>query len=365
MTEGFIEVQVTDLFQPVSGKPEYIRDTVDANPGPYPVYSASLSTPFGYIDSYDFDGDYLTWVMNGYGGRVQRVEGKFSATRDRGVLVPKDDVQVPDLTYLKFALEPELTARAVGRRVDGRLNEYTKVYPPTVEETVIQLPVDSSGDPDYQSMKDIGERLRRLQELKEPLANSKEQLSRALLVLDVDEPADTVSLANKDLFSLSIGKRVLRSDLVENGIPVFSANARVPLGQVSESNLDSFHLPSLLWGIDGIFDWNYVPKGEEFATTDHCGRLQVLSDKIDPEYLYYYLRSTRTGYGFDRVLRASLSNVREYVSVRIPLTDEGEFDLGRQRELAQSYSDASTAREQTVEVLERVLEARLGLSAAG
>lgn len=364
MTEEFVSVQLSELFHLRSGDPAHVRGTVDANPGPYPVYSASLSSPFGYIASFDYEGEYLTWVMNGYGGRVQVVEGRFSATRDRGVMVPRPDSEVPDLTYLKFAAEPELSAMAVGRRVDGRLNEYTKIYPSTAGTASVLLPLDENGEIDYPLMRQIGERLRRLEDLKSPLRESREQLASAQLSLAVDHPVETLSLADSDLFELSIGERVLRSEFVEPGVPAYSANVTTPFGHVARSNLEDFQRPSLLWGIDGIFDWNLIPAGDEFATTDHCGRLQLRCDQLDPEYIYYYLKSTRTSYGFDRVFRASLRNMKANVVVEVPVTGDGRFDLDRQRAAADAFRSANWARLETVGSLDLVLEARLGLAAA-
>ena len=52
-------------------------------------------------------------------------------------------------------------------------------------------------------------------------------------------------------------------------------------------NIEDFTHPSLLWGIDGNFDLQYVPSGQAFATTDHCGTVQILEPSIIPEYLLY------------------------------------------------------------------------------
>lgn len=101
--------------------------------------------------------------MNGYGGRVQEVNGKFSANRDRGVLVPRAGVAVPDPTYLRFAIEPVFVASAIGRREDGRRNEYTKLYPDAALAQRIPVPMDSRGRYDYARMKELGARLRRIE----------------------------------------------------------------------------------------------------------------------------------------------------------------------------------------------------------
>lgn len=360
MTE-YVEVAIGDLFEAKSGQPKYIRDYVDAHPGDHPVYSASLARPFGYVDTHDYEGSHLTWIMNGYGGRVQQVDGNFSATRDRGVFVPRDGVVVPDLTYLRMAMEPQLVAAAVGRRVDGRLNEYTKIYPSTAEAVQISLPVDEAGEYDHALMKEIGERLRRIELAQQAVQAAEEPLAKATFTLEIAEPTLTLSLGDAAYFRLSIGERVLRKDHVESGVPVYSANARTPFGSVAQSNLLDFTSPSLLWGIDGVFDWNLIPADVEFATTDHCGRLQLLSEKLDPEYVYWYLRSTRERYGFDRVFRASLRNMKADVRVTVPADSNGEPSIVRQKELAEEFRLRESARSSAVAALRDVLQARMSV----
>jgi hypothetical protein len=359
----FAQVALGVFFRGVSGLPRYIRDYVDEHRGDYPVYSASMTAVFGYIDSFDYDGRYLTWVMNGYGGRMQEVVGRFSANRDRGVLVPHEGVKVPDLTYLRHAVEPQLMAAAVGRRVDGRRNEYTKIYPTTAESVLVPIPLDVAGGYDFETMTEAGERLRRIEVAQSSVSLAREPLARASFRVECDDPYVTLSLGDRRYFELSIGERVLKSQHVVDGIPAYSANVRIPFGNVATTNLSSFDRPSLLWGIDGVFDWNLIPAGREFATTDHCGRLQLNDARLDPEYLLCYLRSTRAEHGFDRVFRASLRNVGASVEVLVPLDDAGEFSVARQRELAEAYLSAEAAQSSALAALDEVLKARLSVVA--
>jgi hypothetical protein len=355
------EVAIGELFEAQNGKAKFIRDYMDAHPGDKPVYSASLVRPFGHVDSFDYDGPFLTWIMNGYGGRVQEVRGRFSVTRDRGVFVPLEDVPTPDLTYMRFAMEPQLVAAAVGRRVDGRLNEYTKIYPGTAEEVLVSLPVSPEGDYDYARMEEIGAKLRRVEAAQAAVQAAQDPLARANFVLDIPQPAKTISLGDADVFSLSIGERVLTRQHMESGVPVYSANALLPFGFIAKSNLRDFDKPSLLWGIDGNFEWNLIPPGDEFATTDHCGRLQILDDRIEPEYVFAYLKATRDRYGFDRVFRASLRNMKADVTVVVPLDANGEPSRERQAKLAAEWEARERAQASSLAALEDVLNARMGV----
>ncbi|RLL67990.1 restriction endonuclease subunit S [Streptomyces sp. Z26] len=357
----YAEFPIGDLFEAVNGRAKFIRDYMDAHPGPYPVFSASLVRPFGYVDEYEFDGRFLTWVMNGYGGRVQEVEGRFSANRDRGVLIPKPVIDQADLTYLRFAMEPQLVAAAVGRRVDGRLNEYTKIYPQTALEQVIRIPSTSTGNIDLARMKEIGAKLRRIEAAQARLREVHETLDRATSPFFCDPPSIAINLDNESFFRLSIGNRVLRSQHVPDGIPVYSANARSIFGHVKASNLQEFKYSSLLWGIDGIFDWNFIPAGERFATTDHCGRAEILDSRLDPAYLLAYLRTTRNTYGFDRVFRASLRNVKTNVQVTIPVDANGKISLRRQNELASSFYRREKSQLTALASITDVLDSRMAI----
>ncbi len=359
----YTQVPIGELMEARSGRPKFIRTYVEAHSGEWPVYSASLLHPFGFVDDFEYEGPHLTWIMNGYGGRVQEVSGRFSANRDRGVFVPREDVQMPDLTYLRFAMEPQLVAAAVGRRVDGRLNEYTKIYPPAAEEVLIPLHKDPSGGYDYDKMAVIGEKLRNIERAQDGVKSARAMLERATLLLEVEAPSTTLSLGDEMYFTLSIGERVLRKNHTSEGVPVYSANPLVPFGYIAESNLTDFSKPSLLWGIDGVFDWNLIPAGTEFAITDHCGRLQVVDECLDPEYVFAYLKFTRSGCGFDRVFRASLGNMRADVKVVVPLDAAGELSMERQQALAREFSNQATAQAQALTALDDVLKARMTVEA--
>ncbi len=61
--------------------------------GIYPVYSSQSQNngEIGRIDSYDFEGEYVTWTTDGaYAGTVFYREGKFNCTNVCGTLKPRD-----------------------------------------------------------------------------------------------------------------------------------------------------------------------------------------------------------------------------------------------------------------------------------
>ena len=152
----------------------------------------------------------------------------------------------------------------------------------------------------------------------------------------------TVELADRQFFRTSIGTRVLKKDLFyadKGTIPLYSANVEPgnEHGWVTKSNITDFSKPSLLWSIDSDFNISVREAGVKFATTDHCGRLEILEPNLDPAYcmaaiVYGYGRT----FGFDRVMRPSLKRM-EKVTLRVPVKADGSFDLEAQRDLAKEY----------------------------
>ena len=158
---------------------------------------------------------------------------------------------------------------------------------------------------------------------------------------------------DSEAFELYVGKRRLKKDMVEEGIPVYSANPAEVFGYIpaKEAGRD-FDRPALLWGIDGIFDWGYIPDRQPFVATDHCGVLRVVGEGILPRYLYHELRATKDSYGFDRTYRANLENIRSSVKVRIPTKSDGNFDMKAQQQIAAKYDRIQSAQNQLLQQLQ-------------
>ena len=136
------EYPLSKLLTPSKGKSKYTRKYGDKNKGEYPVYSAS-QTALTHINTFDYDGDYLSWSTNGFAGTVSVLKDKFSINGDRGLLIPNQENL--DIHYLKYILQPIFRQLAKGRKGDHGTDEFTKLYPSMVADVKISVPVDSKG----------------------------------------------------------------------------------------------------------------------------------------------------------------------------------------------------------------------------
>ena len=148
-------VPLGNLFVYVKGKAKYTKKFGEQHKGLYPVYSASSASPLTHIDTYDYDGLYLSWSTNGFAGTVLILEGKFSINGDRGILLPKDKRQDLDFDYMKLVLEPLFGELAKGRKGDNGEDEFTKLYPSMLADVMVPVPVDENGKIDLNAQKEI------------------------------------------------------------------------------------------------------------------------------------------------------------------------------------------------------------------
>jgi hypothetical protein len=161
-----------------------------------------------------------------------------------------------------------------------------------------------------------------------------------------EHPSAEVAMGDSNRFNLFIGPRRLVKNIAGTAdkIPAYSANVVEPMGFVAKSNIADFTHPSVIWGIDGNFEFSLIQPGVEFATTDHCGTIQILDPHIVPEYLLYALNVRKIEESFDRSFRPSLTNMRLF-TVTIPVRPDKTFDVTAQKEIARRFTGERERRE--------------------
>lgn len=146
LPKGWDEVKVSYLFHLGRGRVISQQEIMD-NKGDYPVYSSQTGEDgvLGHIDTYDFEGDYITWTTDGaHAGTVFRRKGKFNCTNVCGTLDPTSKDAVLD--YLHYAISIE-TKRFVREDINPKLmnNQMAAIriiYPSKPEQRAIAAFLD-------------------------------------------------------------------------------------------------------------------------------------------------------------------------------------------------------------------------------
>lgn len=165
-----------------------------------------------------------------------------------------------------------------------------------------------------------------------------------------------IRLSDSTIFSLSIGKRVLNSDLsVDGKFPVYSANVFQPFGYIDRLLINDFDKASVLWGIDGDWMTNVIANNIPFYPTDHCGFIRVLKENIIIEkYLAFALNEEGKTFGFSRTKRASIDRI-EGITIPLPELKKQQEIVSQIEELEKQIDNAQKSIDASAELKNAVL----------
>jgi type I restriction enzyme M protein len=361
--------QLKNLFSVRRGQSKYTKKYGNTNKGSFPVYSASNHEPLTFIDTYDFDGDFLTWATNGFAGFIKVISGKFSINADRGLLEPLDNSI--DIFYVKQKLEPILRGLAKGRKGDKGKDEFTKLYPSMIENIDIPMPVDSAGKIDLEAQREIVEQSNAVIEINQTIEGYKKRIDRLLITVEkdfADAFLKTVSVSDiLDSPPTNSGlkkKDVASQPSVEHKIPVYSATMEEDLvfGWVAESSKWKKYQDILTWNKDGSSGYVFYRRGR-FVPYEKVKLLKIKDeyrDVISYEYLKNVIeaRLLQENFGFNN--KCSMAKVLK-ILVPIPTTPDGTFNLSAQNQIAEKYSQIKGIKAAIIQKLERVSGIRVAI----
>ena len=168
------EVHVADLFIPKGGNMSYSKEWAKKHSGSYPLYSGTTSGVYDLVSIADYDGEYLSWCIDGLAGYVMYHNEAFSVTCHRGVLVPREDVDFSriSLKYLKYIFEPIFRKRKKGREGDLGKNEYTSLKPIAIKtmKDTFPIPVADDGYFDLEKQLELANKYEQIEIIKSELS---------------------------------------------------------------------------------------------------------------------------------------------------------------------------------------------------
>jgi len=352
--------KLKDLFDIEKGKSIYTKNYGNQNKGDNPVYSASNNAPLTYINSNDYDGQYLTWATNGFAGYMMLINDKFSINGDRGLLKPKKPNI--NLLYIKNIVEPKLRELAKGRKAENGSDEFTKVYPNMVEEVEISMPIDNNGNFDIETQKDIVDKILYVEDIKKSIEEYKLQIEN--LIIEIDTTNSTKSYKIKDLIDLNNktnNSKFTKSFIDKNkgSIPVYSASKfpnTVDYGYVKD-NLQGvkYFENCLTWNIDGSIGKVYNRKGR-FSLSEKVIPLIVhkeYADTLDLLFLKYTIELEFSKHDFGFSNKAGKGRIQD-IEIAVPINKNGTFNIEIQQQIADKFEKIELIKKSIMDELDRI-----------
>lgn len=342
-------LKITDIFIPKGGNGTYTSDFCNNNQGDYPVFSSNNETYFSKINKFDYDGNYLTWSIVGCAGYITEHSGKFSITNNRGILIPKIDTQTISLTYLKYKLEPLFRNNKKGRLGINGKNEYTTLNATAIKniKDTIEIPICTDGTFDIKAQKELALKYQEIEKQKQILIDKIEYLKKTKIDMTNNLSHFTYVEFNK-MFKLERGTIISKAFIASNKghNPVYSTQKDI-FGYVNSYMKEGKYL---LWNTDGLAGYIKITNGK-FSYTNIVGIMIPTNyydmSLISLDYLKNYLepvfRKNRKGrFGingkneYTKINSTMIKNLN--IKIPIPITDNGDYDIEKQREIAQKIA---------------------------
>lgn len=347
---------LSQLFDIERGSSKYTKRYGNLHKGEYPVFSASNNAPLTHIDSFDFDGDYLTWATNGFAGYIKNISGRFSINADRGLLKPKTENL--NIKYIKYKLEPVLRNLAKGRKGEKGEDEFTKVYPSMLEGLSISMPVDSHGEIDMPTQNEAVEKIIFIEEIKLKIKEYQEEIKK----LNIETPYMNSNKVVRigDLFDVKKGGAKYTNRYIQDhkgNFPLYSSQT-VDSGIIGLINTFDFDNNSITWTTDGIYAGTVFLRSGKFSMTTHCGALILKNSvrDISLNFIYSVLKENLKNHAMGEQNKRVTKNIIESVEILIPVDECESFDLQAQKEIAQKYRKVEEMKESINDELEKILE---------
>ena len=160
-------VELEKVFKSIlRGNSKYTKTYCRENSGNYAVYSADNEKPLGYMNIYDYDGEFLTISINGLAGKITIFNERFSTNADRVVCVPENGI---DIHYVMYVAEPILRNKNKGRKGDLGKNEFTKLTPDMIKSTKIPIPMTKDNKFDLEKQIELSAKYEKIKTIKDEL----------------------------------------------------------------------------------------------------------------------------------------------------------------------------------------------------
>lgn len=176
----YVDEPLNKIVTHNNGNASYTKTWCQKHKGQYPIYSANNIEPIAYINSFDYDGEYITYSKNGCAGYITIINNRFSINGDRCVMSINDEyIGKINIWYLKYYLEPIFRKNKKGRLGAFGKNEFTKLNSSMIKNLDIKVPIplDTNGLYDLEKQREIAERYKQIEEIKKGLIEKIIQLT--------------------------------------------------------------------------------------------------------------------------------------------------------------------------------------------
>lgn len=355
---NFKEVKISKIFDILWEQSKLTKTFIQENKGSFPVYSweSKKNKAYWYISSYKFDEKLLIWTTYWDAWNLRILEWKFNIWKNASWLKVKEEyLNFIYLEYIKFIAEIYFKLNAQWDKWGLR-----KLPQKRVKDIYIKIPVRENWKFDLEKQKEISWKYEKLEKIKDRIRIMKEDIEVQEIEILTKWKFNDFKL--EEIFNLSINTNDSKftKTFVNNNswnIPVYSASKSDKLVWYwyIKDNLDwvKYFENCLTWNIDWSIGKAFY-RSWKFSLSEKVIPLiffDEYNNKIDINYLknILELEAKKEWFWFSR--KAWKWRIRNLV-LKIPIKVSWEFDLEKQKEIAEKYEKIEKIKNNLVQELE-------------
>lgn len=355
------EITLDSLYNFVKGTNKINKKIINEKKGEYPVYSGSKTNDgiMGYINFYDFDGEFIRIITVGQVGETSILSGKFSLAQNNGILVSKNIEKTKFILneYLKIILLNQLKNKAKGTDTGNKQQSLTNKQ---ILATKINLPIDFVGNYDIEKQKEIVKKYEIVEEKKKELQEKLDNFKDVQVDFMATEISKYKEYKVGDIFDISLGDGKFTKSYSAKNIGEFPLYSGQTDGEYANINSYDYDGSYLTWAKDGLAGYIMYHDNEKFSITNHRGILLLKDEysKLNLEFLKIILEpifrknikgrlGTEEKNEYTTLSKEMIIDIED--KLKIPIKEDGEFDLEKQREIVSKYKSIEEMKKSILE----------------
>lgn len=354
-------VMLQKIFSNKRGNSKYTKKYCNENKGKYEVFTGTTIGSFGFINTYDYDEELLTYTTDGENaGTIEVLKGKYNIGGHRAILFPKS--KNLSILYFKYILQKSFFDNV-------KKGDVPSLTWSRIKEMNISVPIDEYGNFDIEKQKEIVSKYERIENKKREINEKLKHINEVYLDFMNVKQEKSIIMPFEKLFRIRRGKVISVPYIAKNkGIyPVYSTQLNEPLGYINSYMYDGEYL---IWNTDGL--GGYIRKvSGKFSITNIVG-IMILEleykEIINLDYVRHYLQPVfrsnikgREGSGgkneYTKLNSTMIKNLK--IEVPIPIKVDSTFDLEKQNEVVSKYETIEKIKKSINENTNVLLESKI------
>jgi hypothetical protein len=330
-----------------------LKKQVFYSKGTVPVYSANVFKPFGFLKKpnssiTDFKCDYVIWGIDGnFEFNVKHKGELFSVTDHCGAIKILDSSIIPEYLVYQFGI----------KKYEMGFDRTLRASLANMETVTVDVPTKADGSFDAEVQLELVKKYTFMKEVRLDIQSQIDELSESMIELDDKYPykiIEATKIFNFPKTNSHVTKRLCQENI--GNIPVYgcSQSEESVLGFIRENVQGiKYYKDSITWNRNGTVGLFFYRKGV-FTTNEDQRVMEIKPEfkkQLIPSYLKYVLQNEvrKLGYGWSNKLgKTKMIDI----TLRIPTDNKGEFDIDKQREMAEKYKRVYLTRNNIIQYLQ-------------